>query len=139
MTRWRRLRLVAPVKGRANASVSLGALPALPHCCPYGTIAISFISRSCIPGISLSCKHPEAATALGPPADDAAGQHEQPAEPDQGCQGIDKDANSGARRALPVGKEDIHIGQGKCRNGDLACWLILKVLIELAARVDVTQ
>src|SRR6266700_6369130 len=115
-----------------------GPLPALPHPRPYGTIPLPFVPQSSTLGICLFYRNSEP-SALWPPTYDAAGEHEQTAEPDQGRQGIDKDANSSARRALPVGKEDIDIGQAKGGDRDLARGLILKVLVELAARVNITQ
>src|SRR6266702_138564 len=78
---------------------------------PYGTIPISFVRQSSTLGICLFFRNSEA-PALWPPTDAAAGEHEQTAEPDQGRQGGDR---------------------------DLACWLVVKVLVELAARVNITQ
>ncbi len=64
-----------------------GPLPALPHPRPYGTIPIPFVRQSSTLGICLFYRNSEA-SALWPPTDDAAGEHEQTAEPDQGRQGI---------------------------------------------------
>src|SRR5947209_4509383 len=75
--------------------------------------------------------------ASGPPANDAADEHQYGAIPDKRGQRIDKDAYSCLRTAIPVGQKDIDISQAKGRDGDQAGWLIPKVLVEGASRIDI--
>ncbi len=53
-------------------------------------------------------------SAFGPPAGDASQEHEEAAEPDEGNERIDEDADGGLRWAIPVGEEDIEVGQVMC-------------------------
>src|SRR5579859_5645422 len=70
--------------------------------------------------------------ALRPPADDAAQEHEDAAEPDEGDERVDEDADGGLREAVPTGKEDVEVGQVISGDRDFAGRMVVKIRIELA-------
>ena len=76
-------------------------------------------------------------SSFWPPANDAAEEHKQAAVPDKRCQRVDENADRRLRAAIPVGQEDIYIGQAKGRDGDQAGRLVIKVPVEDTARIDI--
>src|SRR2546421_13006413 len=86
--------------------------------------------RAYIMGYNLS-------SSFWPPANDAAEEHKQAAVPDKRCQWVDENADGRLRTAIPVGQEDVYIGQAKGRDGDQAGRLVIKVPVENTARIDI--
>src|SRR5438132_114388 len=86
--------------------------------------------RAYIMGYNLS-------SSFWPPANDAAEEHKQAAVPDKRCQRVDENADRRLRAAIPVGQEDIYIGQAKGRDGDQAGRLVIKVPVENTAMIDI--
>src|SRR6266568_793796 len=76
---------------------------------------------------------------LRPPANDTADQHQQATIPDQGRQWINKHTNRRLRCPFPISKKHIQVGQAEGCDGDHARGLIIEVLVELAAWVDILK
>src|SRR2546421_7287160 len=119
-----RLLIILPRKGSGRGrgggggSGRPGPMPGDRECRPY------------ITGCNLS-------SSFWPPANDAAEEHKQAAVPDKRCQRVDENADGRLRAAIPVGQEDIYIGQAKGRDGDQAGRLVIKVPVENTARIDI--
>ena len=86
--------------------------------------------RACITGHHL-------ASSFWPPAKDATEEHKQAAVPDKRCQRVDENADGRLRAAIPVVQENVYIGQDKGRDGDETGRLVIKVLVENTARIDI--
>src|SRR5260370_42179900 len=97
-----RLLIILPGKGGGSARGGPGRT---------GSVPDDREARAYITGYNLS-------SSFWPPANDAAEEHKQAAVPDKRCQRVDENADRRLRAAIPVGKEDIYIGQAKSRDGD---------------------
>src|SRR5437588_13102296 len=98
---------------------------------PRGPMPGDREGRTYITGYNLS-------SSFWPPANDAAEEHEQATVPDKRCQRVDENADGRLRAPIPVGQEDVYIGQAKGRDGDQAGRLVIKVPVENTARIDIT-
>ena len=81
----------------------------------------------------------DAFAAGGPPAGDAAEDHDDAAEPDEGGERVDEDTDAGLGCACPVGEQDVEVAQVVVGNGDQAGRLVGKVRVEGAARIEIAQ
>src|SRR5579875_1127504 len=131
MTRWQPGLLPRPAQGKEDAIVSYGCL--------------LFDRRPLV--IALALSNPDAlinpgyrfAAAVGPPADDAAEDHERAAVPDERGERVDEDMDGGRGRALPVVENDIDIGQAEGGYGYNAGRLIIEVLVVGATGVEIAK